>query len=96
MCKTELCERIIALVAAEADLAMEDIVSKSRCPEMVDARYIAIYVMLQKNISIRRIAAYMNMSERSVYRVKEQFDDRIDYGDPMLERYYEAVLMALS
>lgn len=96
MCKTELCERIIALVAAEADLAMEDIVSKSRCPEMVDARFIAIYVMLQKNISIRRIAAYMNMSERSVYRVKEQFDDRIDYGDPMLERYYEAVLMALS
>ena len=96
MCKTELCERIIALVAAEADLAMEDIVSKSRCPEMVDARYIAIYVMLQKNISIRRIAAYMNMSERSIYRVKEQFDDRIDYGDPMLERYYEAVLMALS
>ena len=96
MCKTELCERIIALVAAEADLAMEDIVSKSRCSEMVDARYIAIYVMLQKNISIRRIAAYMNMSERSVYRVKEQFDDRIDYGDPMLERYYEAVLMALS
>lgn len=96
MCKTELCERIIALVASEADLAMEDIVSKSRCPEMVDARYIAIYVMLQKNISIRRIAAYMNMSERSVYRVKEQFDDRIDYGDPMLERYYKAVLMALS
>lgn len=96
MCKTELCERIIALVAAEADLAMEDIVSKSRCPEMVDARFIAIYVMLQKNISIRRIAAYMNMSERSVYRVKEQFDDRIDYGDPLLERYYEAVLMALS
>lgn len=96
MCKTELCERIIALVAAEADLAMEDIVSKSRCPEMVDARFIAIYVMLQKNISIRRIAAYMNMSERSVYRVKEQFDDRIDYGDPMLERYYEAVLMALT
>lgn len=96
MCKTELCERIIALVAAEADLAMEDIVSKSRCPEMVDARFIAIYVMLQKNISIRRIAAYMNMSERSIYRVKEQFDDRIDYGDPMLERYYEAVLMALS
>lgn len=96
MCKTELCERIIALVAAEADLAMEDVVSKSRCPEMVDARFIAIYVMLQKNISIRRIAAYMNMSERSIYRVKEQFDDRIDYGDPMLERYYEAVLMALS
>ena len=96
MCKTELCERIIALVAAEADLTIADIVSKSRCPEMVDARYIAIYVMLKKNISIRRVAAYMNMSERSVYRVKEQFDDRIDYGDPMLERYYEAVLMALS
>ena len=96
MCKTELCERIIALVAAEADLAMEDIVSKSRCPEMVDARFIAIHVMLQKNISIRRIAAYMNMSERSIYRVKEQFDDRIDYGDPMLERYYEAVITALS
>ena len=96
MCKTELLEHIIALVANFTELTGAQIMSKSRRPEIVDARYIAVAVMLKKNISVYRIAAYMNMSERSIYRVMEQFDDRAGYGDPMIERYYKAVLQALS
>lgn len=96
MCKTELCEQIIALVAKIADLTVEDIKSSSRRPEVVDARYVAIYVMLQQGINVYRIARFMSMSERNICHVRERFQDRKDYGDPMIESYYNAVLKALK
>ena len=96
MCKRELCEHIIALVADVADLTVDDIKSTSRRPELVDARYLAIYVMLRRNIKVNRIASYMKMSERNVYHVQERFEDRKDYGDPMLENYYNSVISRLK
>lgn len=96
MCKTELLEHIIALVANLTELSREQIMSKSRRPDIVDARYIAVAVMLKKNIPVYRIAAYMNMSERNVYRVTERFDDRKEYGDFMIECYYNTVLQSVT
>ena len=96
MCKRELCEHIIALVANTADLLIEEIKSTSRRPEIVDARYLAIYIMLQQGVQVNRIAEYMGMSERNIYHVKERFCDRVIYGDPMIEQYYNSVLQALK
>lgn len=96
MCKREFCEQIIALVAQVADLTAEDIMSSSRRPEIVDARYLAIYVMLKKGVKINRVAGYMTMSERNVYHVLERFEDRKLYGDPMIEQYYNTVISILK
>ena len=96
MCKTELCERVIAQVAKTADLSIDEICSTSRRPEVVDARYVAIYIMIKKGIPHHRIATFMKMSERNVYHVRERFNDRKDYGDPMIERYYNIVLELLK
>lgn len=96
MCKRELCEQIIALVAKVADLTVADIMSSNRRPELVDARYIAINAMLKKGVQIDRIAEFMSMTSRNVYHIKERFDDRMDYGDPMIEQYYNSVLKALK
>lgn len=96
MCKKELCEQIIALVAQTTDLTVEDIKSSSRRPEVVDARYVAIYVMLKQGVHVYRVARFMSMTERNVYHVQERFEDRKDYGDPMIEAYYNAVLKALK
>lgn len=96
MCKRELCEQIIALVAKVADLTVADIMSSNRRPELVDARYVAIYTMLKKGVQIDRVAEFMSMTSRNVYHVKERFDDRMDYGDPMIEQYYNAVLDGLK
>lgn len=96
MCKRELCEQIIALVAKVADLTEADIMSSNRRPEVVDARYVAIYAMLRKGVQIDRIAEFMSMSSRNVYHVRERFEDRMDYGDPMIEQYYSTVLEALK
>lgn len=96
MCKREFCEHVIALVARIADLSVEDIMSLSRRPEIVDARYLAIYIMLEKGVQINRVAEYMSMSERNIYHVKERFEDRKDYGDPMIESHYNSVMMLLK
>ena len=50
MCKREFCEQIIALVAKITDLTVADIMSHARRPEIVDARYLAVYVMLKKGV----------------------------------------------
>ena len=96
MCKKDLCEQIIALVADVTDVSLADIKSGNKRPAVVDARYLAIYVMLQQGVQIYRVAIFMGMTERNVYHVKERFDDRKDYGDPMLECYYKAVIAALK
>ena len=96
MCKRELCEQIIALVAKVTDLTVDDIISHSRHPEIVDARYLAVFIMLKKGIQVNRVAMFMSMTERNVYHVLERFDDRKDYGDPMIEQYYNSVLKALK
>lgn len=96
MCKKDLCEQIIALVADVTDVSLADIKSGNKRPDVVDARYLAIYVMLQQGVQIYRVAIFMGMTERNVYHVKERFDDRKDYGDPMLECYYKAVTAALK
>lgn len=96
MCKRVLCEQIVAQVSKITDLTIDEIMSRHRRPEVVDARYLAVYIMLKKGIQINRVAEFMTMTERNVYHVQERFDDRKDYGDPMIESYYNAILKALK
>ena len=96
MCKTKLLEHIIVLVAQETELSTSVILSKSRRPEIFDARYIAVAIMLKKGIRVNRVAEFMSMTERSIYHVSERFDERKTYGDPMIDHYYNNVLKALK
>lgn len=96
MCKKDICELIIACVAQITDVSAADIKSSNRRPELVDARYLAIYIMHRKCVQPYRIAEYMSMTERNVYHVLERFEDRRKYGDPMIEAYYNSVLKALE
>lgn len=96
MCKKDLCEQIIACVANVTDVSVADIKSSNRRPELVDARYLSIYVMHKKGVQPYRIAEYMTMTERNVYHVLERFEDRRKYGDPMIESYYNSVLKTIE
>lgn len=96
MCKKDLCEQIIVLVAKITEVPMADIMSCNKRSDVVDARYLAIYIMLEKGVKVYHVAAYMNMTERNVYHVQERFNDRKDYGDPMIEHYYNSALEALK
>ena len=96
MCKRDICERIIALVSKETEISVSDIMSHDKRPDVVDARYLAVYLMLEKNIPAYKVASFMRMTERNVYHVRERFEDRKDYGDPMLKQYYCSVSKALK
>ena len=91
-----LCERIVALVAQVTDLSVEEIMSHSKRSDIVDARYIAVYVMLQQGICPYYVAEYMDVSSRNIYHVQERFDNRKIYGNVTLGRYYNSVLKAMK
>ena len=76
MCKNDLCGQIIALVSEVAEVEASDIMSGNRRPDVVDARHLAIYLMLEKGVQIYRVALFMGLTERNVYHVKERFEDR--------------------
>lgn len=96
MCKKDLCEQIIALVSKETEIAVEDIMSHDKRPDVVDARYLAVFIMLEKGLPAYRVALLMNMTERNAYHVKERFEDRMRYGDPMIKQYYGSIRKALK
>ena len=96
MCKRDLCERIIALVSSETEIAVADIMSHDRRPDVVDARYLAVFIMLEQGMPAYRVALLMNMTERNVYHVRERFEDRMCYGDPMIKQYYGSIRKALK
>lgn len=96
MCKKDLCEQIIALVSNVTEVPASEIMSGNKRPDVVDARYLAVFLMLEKGVQIYRVALFMGMTERNVYHVKERFKDRKDYGDPMIENYYNSVCAALK
>lgn len=96
MQKKVLCERIVALVAQTTDLTVEEIMSSKKRADIVDARYLAVYAMLQQGVTLYFVAEFMNMTQRNVYHIKEHFDSRKIYGNPALERYYNTLLRALK
>lgn len=96
MQKKVLCERIVALVAEETDLPVEDIMSSRKRADIVDARYLAVYAMLQQGVTLYYVAEFMKMTQRNVYHIQEHFDDRKVYGNPSLERYYNTLLKLLK
>lgn len=96
MQKKVLCERIVALVAQTTDLTVEEIMSSKKRADIVDARYLAVYAMLQQGVTLYYVAEFMNMTQRNVYHIQEHFDDRKIYGNPALERYYNTLLKSLK
>ena len=96
MCKREICEQIIALVSKVTEVPPSQIMSSCKRPDVVDARYLAIYLMHIQGIRAYHIAEFMSMTERNVYHIQERFEDRMKYGDPMVRNYYNSTVKALK
>lgn len=82
-----------AVLAATAEITETDIdilMSKSRTREIVDARHIAIKVMHDMGLYVRRIAAYLGVSERNIHYALTGFEMRLR-GNPMMRNNYEEV-----
>lgn len=85
MRKTELFAEILETVANETELTKERILSHDRTTEIVDARYILIYILRRKGFYIGEIAHAIKFSRRAVEKIISQFETRRIQSGRMFE-----------
>lgn len=83
----EFADSVIALVAEELEVTKDQILSRSRVAEVVDARYMAVYILRSHHVYPSRIAAIFNLSVRTVHYVITTFDARIQLNKPLRNNY---------
>lgn len=76
MCKSDIFRSILAAVADETEIPPERILSKEKCAEVVDARYILIYFLHKRGLYPTTIASMIHYSRRGVEKIVSQFDNR--------------------
>lgn len=96
MCKiADFANLVLDLVADELDVPKEQILSRSRNAEVVDARYVAVKLLYSHNVYPSRIAVVMGMATRSVQYIITAFDARIQ-ANRMLRNNYAKLAKKLG
>lgn len=72
-------EMILNIVAGVAEVSSEDILSKSKVAEVVDARHIFVQLLYEQGWYQSRIARKMSIGEGAVSRMLSKFDERCRY-----------------
>lgn len=77
MKKSEIFASVLADVSAETEIASDRILSESKLEEVVDARYLVIFLLLANGFYPVMIAERMNMSQRAVRSAISSFESRL-------------------
>lgn len=80
MCKSEIFAEIISLVEEETEVPREQILSDNKEMEVVDARYILVYLLHERGLYPSTISKLIHKSKRSVSYIITNFDDRAKNG----------------
>ena len=78
MKRTEYFSKVIKVVTELTDVTEDQIISKSRIPEVVDARWMVIYFLKRNHFSTRQISELLNHPQRTINHAFEFLDTRID------------------
>ena len=84
MDKNEYFSKVIKVVTELTDVDEADILGKSRVPEVVDARWLAICLMNEKGYSTRQIVPLIGHPKRTVNNALSSFDYRAKCVNPHL------------
>ena len=76
MRKSEIFARILAAVAQETELSTSEILSNRKTTEIVDARYILVYLLVYHRFYRSEIARHLNITPQAVGRIFTGFDSR--------------------
>lgn len=85
MCKRDLFQQIISTVSEITEVGRDEILSRSRRSDVVEARCLAIYLMRQNRILPYQIAEFMDIPVRSVYYSITSFSIHSDQDGSMLK-----------
>ena len=84
---SELAGQVLDLVAEELEVTKEQILSKSRKAEIVDARHMAARLLHYRNVYPSRIATIFGVSPRNIHYVITSFDARIQTNRSLRNSY---------
>ncbi len=76
MRKSELFARVLSAVAEETELSESEILSARKTTEVVDARYLLVYLLVFYRFYRSEIARHLNISPQAVGRIFTGFDSR--------------------
>jgi len=80
MGKNEDFSKVIKVVTELTDVTESDILGKSRVQEIVDARWMVIYLMKEKGYTTQQIVPLMCHPERTINHAYNSFMDRVKYS----------------
>lgn len=83
----EFANIVLDLVSEEFEITKEQILSKSRNAEIVDARHMAVKLMHAHNIYTSRIATILGISQRNTLHIITSFDTRIQMNRSLRNSY---------
>lgn len=80
MRKTEIFAKLLNQVSVETEIAEERTISHERAAEVVDARYILVYLLLRNGFRASEIARMMGLSYRAVMQISALFNTRYNHS----------------
>lgn len=83
----EFADNVLDLVAYELEISKEQILSKSRNAETVDARHMAVRLLHSHNVYPSRIASIFGLSPRSIHYIITTFDARLQANRSLRNNY---------
>lgn len=95
MRKSEMFSIVLNIVSEEMELTPEQILSGSKCQEIVDARYIVVHFSRRCGIYISDIARMMNFSRRAIEKMLSNFDERRKFSHHLFDIQYELIAKKL-
>ena len=95
MRKSQLFAQILECVAFETEIAKEQILSKDKFQDVVDARYMLVHFCHKNGMYTTDIARMMRFSRRAIEKMVAGFDERKRYSHPIFEIQCELIAKKL-
>lgn len=96
MCKSEIFDTVLSAVAKETEIPIEKIVGRGKSAEVVDARYLAVYILYRKGFYPSMIARDMHMTKQGVSYALKNFQTRRNQSGKIFEINFQRIVKILS
>lgn len=96
MCKSELFEYLLDVVSQETEINRERILSKEKSAEVVDARYILVYLLGRCGIYNSEIAHLTGLTRQAVGQMRTHFELRYRQGGKIFEFNFKRICKVIE
>lgn len=91
MCKKEVFQAALSVVAAETEIPEECILSRCKRREVVDARYMLVRSLLDAGLYKKEIARLARLTGRAIEVISSKFDERRAQSGRMFDVMYQRI-----